>query len=94
MRALYRAATAAAAASIVASSLLLPLPAYSIMPFQQVSKNEVKVVDLSFSHAKNLTPPVCQYETVGGIPNTAFKKNRIIYGRVEKIIDGDTIRVR
>jgi endonuclease YncB( thermonuclease family) len=35
-----------------------------------------------------------QYQNAGEIPTSAFKKNKIIHGRVEKIIDGDTFRIR
>jgi endonuclease YncB( thermonuclease family) len=35
-----------------------------------------------------------QYQTVGEIPDKAFKRHDVIYGRVEKMIDGDTFRVR
>lgn len=38
--------------------------------------------------------PMIQYQNVGDIPNSAFQQNQIIHGRVEKVIDGDTIRVR
>ena len=37
---------------------------------------------------------ILQYNTAGEIPAEAFKRHDIIYGRVEKITDGDTFRVR
>mmetsp|Transcript_28043 Transcript_28043/g.82457 ORF Transcript_28043/g.82457 Transcript_28043/m.82457 type:complete len:176 (+) Transcript_28043:183-710(+) len=38
--------------------------------------------------------PFRQYKTAGDIPSGVFKRNTIIYGRVEKVIDGDTLRIR
>jgi endonuclease YncB( thermonuclease family) len=35
-----------------------------------------------------------QYQTVGDITDSSFQRNEVIYGRVEKIVDGDTFRVR
>jgi len=35
-----------------------------------------------------------QFETVNDVPSVAFLKNRDIYGRVERVIDGDTVRIR
>jgi hypothetical protein len=35
-----------------------------------------------------------QFHTAGDIPAEAFKRHDVIYGRVEKITDGDTFRVR
>lgn len=37
---------------------------------------------------------MAQYQTVGDIPDAAFKRNDVIYGTVEKMVDGDTFRVR
>jgi endonuclease YncB( thermonuclease family) len=36
----------------------------------------------------------CQFDTVNDIPNHYFKENKVIFGRVERVIDGDTVRVR
>jgi len=35
-----------------------------------------------------------QYQTADDIPSKLFKNKKVIYGRVEKIVDGDTFRVR
>jgi endonuclease YncB( thermonuclease family) len=35
-----------------------------------------------------------QYQTAGDIPDRAFREHRIIRGKVVKVIDGDTIRIR
>jgi endonuclease YncB( thermonuclease family) len=38
--------------------------------------------------------PFRLYKTANDIPDKAFKSNQIIHGRVEKIVDGDTFRIR
>ena len=38
--------------------------------------------------------PFRRYDTAGDIPKSMYKKNKIIRGRVVKVIDGDTIRIR
>lgn len=38
--------------------------------------------------------PFRRYATAGDIPKAMYQKNRIIRGRVVKVIDGDTIRIR
>lgn len=38
--------------------------------------------------------PFCQYDTAKDIPPSFYKKNKVIRGRVVKVIDGDTIRIR
>ena len=38
--------------------------------------------------------PFRRYATAGDIPKAMYQKNRIIRGRVIKVIDGDTIRIR
>ena len=35
-----------------------------------------------------------QYQTAGDIPANLFRNKKVIYGKVEKIVDGDTFRVR
>ena len=37
-------------------------------------------------------PP--KFETVDDVPSRYFKEDRVIYGRVERAIDGDTVRIR
>jgi endonuclease YncB( thermonuclease family) len=41
-----------------------------------------------------MTNPFQQFETVGMIPKSYFENHNTIYGYTERIIDGDTIRVR
>jgi micrococcal nuclease len=36
---------------------------------------------------------ISKFSTVDDIPKDYFTENKVIYGRVEKVIDGDTIRV-
>ena len=38
--------------------------------------------------------PFRRYDTAGDIPKSMYQKNKIIRGRVVKVIDGDTIRIR
>ena len=38
--------------------------------------------------------PFVRLETVGMVPQAYFEENRSIYGFVERILDGDTLRVR
>lgn len=43
----------------------------------------------------DLSPaPLFKYKTASDIPEKAFKNHKVIYGRVEKIVDGDTFRIR
>jgi endonuclease YncB( thermonuclease family) len=35
-----------------------------------------------------------QYDTVADMPKEYFKENKVIFGMVERVIDGDTIQVR
>jgi endonuclease YncB( thermonuclease family) len=37
-------------------------------------------------------PP--QFETVDDVPSRYFIEDRVVYGRVERAIDGDTVRIR
>jgi endonuclease YncB( thermonuclease family) len=37
---------------------------------------------------------IYQYDTAYDIPSKAFDRNAVLYGRVEKVVDGDTIRIR
>mmetsp|Transcript_36133 Transcript_36133/g.73409 ORF Transcript_36133/g.73409 Transcript_36133/m.73409 type:complete len:284 (+) Transcript_36133:179-1030(+) len=50
----------------------------------------------SFSVAAAIMPtmPFRRYDTAGDIPSVLYKKNKVIRGRVVKVIDGDTIRIR
>ena len=38
--------------------------------------------------------PFRRYDTAGDIPKSMYKNNKVIRGRVVKVIDGDTIRIR
>lgn len=38
--------------------------------------------------------PFRRYDTAGDIPTSMYKNNKVIRGRVVKVIDGDTIRIR
>lgn len=55
-----------------------------------VNKESVTGAQLSFM----MTNPFQQFETVGMIPKSYFDNHIPIYGYTERIIDGDTIRVR
>ncbi|KAL7529912.1 hypothetical protein ACHAWF_003157 [Thalassiosira exigua] len=44
--------------------------------------------------AATIPQPFPQYNTAKGIPLSFFKSNKVIRGRVVKVIDGDTIRIR
>lgn len=39
-------------------------------------------------------PPLQQFDTVADIPNHYFQEHKTIFGRVERVIDGDTVRLR
>jgi endonuclease YncB( thermonuclease family) len=41
-----------------------------------------------------LTKRALQFATVDDIPKDYFAENKVIFGRVERVIDGDTIRIR
>lgn len=48
----------------------------------------------SSSTAAIMPLPFRRYDTAGDIPTSLYKKNKVIRGRVVKVIDGDTIRIR
>ena len=48
----------------------------------------------SVSAAAIMPMPFRRYDTAGDIPTALYKRNKVIRGRVVKVIDGDTIRIR
>mmetsp|Transcript_3532 Transcript_3532/g.10048 ORF Transcript_3532/g.10048 Transcript_3532/m.10048 type:complete len:300 (-) Transcript_3532:166-1065(-) len=72
------------AASISSSSLVL-----------QVAATTTTTPTLPPTAAAAIMPmPFRRYDTAGDIPKSMYKQNKIIRGRVVKVIDGDTIRIR
>ena len=48
----------------------------------------------SISAAAIIPQPFKRYETANDIPSSFYKRNKVIRGRVVKVIDGDTLRIR
>ena len=52
------------------------------------------IASSSVVEAARITLPFRQYDTANDIPKAYFKDKRVIRGKVIKVIDGDTIRIR
>ena len=87
-------AGAAVATAVLSSTSIISLP--GSMPFRQVRqrKQEENIVSSLSAHCKMPHSCLLQFQTAGEIPARAFENHQIIHGRVEKIIDGDTFRIR
>lgn len=59
--------------------------------FVRATVNDENEVELALVKPAN---PFIQLETVGMVPKAYFEENRSIYAFTERILDGDTIRVR
>lgn len=94
--------TLAIASAISSSVLLSPLPASSASAAgiieqttqQQHLQSAAAVSSSSLLQAAIMPVPFRRYDTAGDIPTSMYKKNKVIRGRVVKVIDGDTIRIR
>lgn len=103
MKALSPVATALASAAVATviltgSSSIAELSGGN-MPFRQVRKKPRECIQSIYgANDTDSYPHACrvclQYQTAGDIPAIAFDEKRSIYGRVEKIVDGDTFRIR
>ncbi len=94
------------AMTIVISMVLLNLPSSYTAALAMPNMNEAKtsmIANKETSHTPfsysitmmlMMTNPFQQFETVGMIPKSFFDRHISIYGYTERIIDGDTFRVR
>ena len=80
--------------SLSATVLLFPAAAATAKPANAATttvESSAGILDGAISKPAN---PFVQLETVGMVPKAYFEENRSIYGFTERILDGDTIRVR
>lgn len=70
-------------------------PDPSLPPSEMMSNLPSSIVSSTATTTAAVLPiPFRQYNTANDIPLSWYKENKVIRGRVIKIIDGDTIRVR
>jgi len=80
--------------SLSATVLLFPAAAATSDPANAATtavESSAGILDGIITKPAN---PFVQLETVGMVPKAYFEENRSIYGYTERILDGDTIRVR
>ena len=100
---LHKTLSTLAIASVISSSVLFgPLPASGALAAGITERPDDSTAISSSAcgcppqpEAAAIMPvPFRRYDTAGDIPKSMYKGNKVIRGRVVKVIDGDTIRVR